>query len=245
MNAVLQIQNVGKRFGKLVALKDVSLSVQRGQIHGIIGPNGSGKSTLLKCIAGAEIATNGRIVFYERNVTRLPADQRARAGLCLTFQVTSILPLLSVYDNVLLSVQRGTSLGRLLMSRSRARLRDNVVGLLKAINLDDRAQTPAEELSHGQQQWLEIAMALGQKPSLLLMDEPTAGMNREEREVTGDLLKELAQDVTVVLVEHDLDFVKRMCNVITVLDQGRVLGSGTASQIEQDERLKGVFVGRG
>jgi branched-chain amino acid transport system ATP-binding protein len=165
MGAVLQIQHVEKRFGKLIALNDVSLSVQRGQIHGVIGPNGSGKSTLLKCIAGAEVATSGRIVFEERDITQLPADQRARAGLCLTFQVTSILPLLSVYDNVLLAVQRGTSLGRLLMSRSRTRLRENVIGLLKAINLEDRAQTPAEELSHGQQQWLEMAMALGQQPS--------------------------------------------------------------------------------
>jgi len=245
MTEVLQIDAVAKHYGQLAALKGVSLSVERGQLHGLIGPNGSGKSTLLKCIAGAEIASSGRIVFDGRDITRLPADRRARAGLCLKFQVTSILPLLSVYDNVLLAVQRGTGLAQLVASRSRAKLREEVVALLKAINLHDRADTPAEALSHGQQQWLEMAMALGQRPSLLLLDEPTAGMNREERQVTGELLKELARDTTVILVEHDLDFVKRMCSLITVLDQGRVIGNGTADEIEQDENVKGVFIGRG
>lgn len=244
MTEILQVDGVAKSYGRLNALKGVSMRVGKGEVHGLIGPNGSGKSTLLKCIAGAEIPTGGSIRFDGADITSAPADRRARAGLCLKFQVTAILPLLSVYDNVLLAVQRGTGLIELLRSQTRVSLRAKVLELLSAINLIDQENTLAQELSHGQQQWLEIAMALGQNPTLLLLDEPTAGMNREERRMTGELLGRLAAHTSMVIVEHDLAFVKRMCTRITVLDQGVVLADGTAAEIEQNESVKGVFIGR-
>lgn len=245
MSEILLVENVAKSYGRLNALKGVSIRVGKGELHGLIGPNGSGKSTLLKCIAGAEIPSSGKMFFDGEDITTAPADRRARAGLCLKFQITAVLPLLSVYDNVLLAVQRGTGLVGLLGSRTREALREKVIGLLREINLERQEKTLAQELSHGQQQWLEIAMALGQKPSLLLLDEPTAGMNREERRMTGDLLGRLAAHTSMIIVEHDLAFVKRMCTRITVLDQGVVIADGTAVEIEQDESVKGVFIGRG
>ncbi|HYW91565.1 MAG TPA: ABC transporter ATP-binding protein [Gammaproteobacteria bacterium] len=244
MNEILTTREVVKSFGKLQALRGVSLAVGKGELHGLIGPNGSGKSTLLKCIVGAETTSGGTITFDGMDVTRVPPDQRARLGMCLKFQVTSILPALSVYDNVLLAVQRNGSLGQLLRSSTRRALRPEVTTLLEAVNLADRASVLAQELSHGQQQWLEIAMAISQRPSLLLLDEPTAGMNREERRATGDLLERLARGTSMVIVEHDLDFVRRMCTRITVLEQGEVIAEGSASEIEQNENVKGAFIGR-
>lgn len=245
MTDILEVDSVAKSYGRLSALKGVSMRVQKGEVRGLIGPNGSGKSTLLKCIAGAEIPTGGSVRFDGTDITSAPADRRARAGLCLKFQVTAILPLLSVYDNVLLAAQRNTRLIELFRSRTRESLRTRVLDLLSAINLANRQNTLAQELSHGQQQWLEIAMALGQNPTLLLLDEPTAGMNREERRMTGDLLSRLAAQTSMIIVEHDLAFVRRMCTRITVLDQGVVLADGTVAEIEKNETVKGVFIGRG
>ncbi len=244
MSEILTTRDVVKSFGRLRALRGVSLRVGRGELHGLIGPNGSGKSTLLKCIVGAEHTSDGSISFNGVDVTRMPPDRRARLGMCLKFQVTSILPALSVYDNVLLAVQRDASLGQLLRSSTRRALRAEVMTLLEAVNLADKSSVLAQELSHGQQQWLEIAMALSQQPSLLLLDEPTAGMNREERRATGDLLERLAEGTSMVIVEHDLDFVRRMCTRITVLEQGEVIAEGSASEIEQNENVKGAFIGR-
>ena len=160
---------------------------QAGTFHGLIGPNGSGKSTLLKAIAGAHFADGGTIVFDGHDITRATPYERARLGLSLKFQITAVLPELSVYDNVLLAIQSGESLMRLLLSSSRRALDGEVTALLERFRLIDRADDLAGELSHGQQQWLEIAMALALRPKLLLLDEPTAGMSPEERRVTGTL----------------------------------------------------------
>jgi ABC-type branched-subunit amino acid transport system ATPase component len=178
--ALLQIRGVSKTFRTLRALDGVDIDVEAGTFHGLLEPHRTGNSTL-KAIAGAHFADTGTIVFEGRDITRATPYERARAGLSLKFQITAVLPELSVYDNVLLATQSGESLTRLLLSSSRRALDGEVSGLLERFRLIDRADALAAELSHGEQQWLEIAMALALKPKLLLLDEPTGGMSPEER----------------------------------------------------------------
>jgi branched-chain amino acid transport system ATP-binding protein len=241
---LLEARSVGKTFGRLRALDAVNLSIEAGRIHGLIGPNGSGKSTLLKCIAGAERPTEGHISFLGRDITHARPFARARAGLSIKFQITSVLPGLSVFDNVLLAVQARQSIGNLLFSRSRAALSEHVLQLIEELRLAARATDIAGVLSHGEQQWLEIAMALAVEPRLLLLDEPTAGMSVAERRVTGELLRPIRERCSVMIVEHDLDFIRDICDVLTVLDQGRVLETGTVGQIQASRRVQEVYLTR-
>jgi branched-chain amino acid transport system ATP-binding protein len=242
--ALLEVAGVTKTYGPLKALDGVDLQVGAGSFHGLIGPNGSGKSTLLKAIAGAHFATTGSIRFEGAEITRMPPYLRSRAGLSLKFQITAVLTELSVYDNVLLALQSAESYAALLRSRSRSRLDGQVMHALERFRLADRATDLAGELSHGEQQWLEIAMALAPRPRLLLLDEPTGGMSPEERRVTGELLLPIKRDCALVIVEHDLDFIKNICDRLTVLDQGKVLGDGTVAEIERDPRVQEIYTSR-
>jgi branched-chain amino acid transport system ATP-binding protein len=242
--ALLEVAAVTKSYGPLKALDGVDLQVEAGTFHGLIGPNGSGKSTLLKAIAGAHFATSGSIRFEGADITRMLPFLRSRAGLSLKFQITAVLTELSVYDNVLLALQSEESYAALLRSRSRSRLDGQVMHALEQFRLADRATDLAGELSHGEQQWLEIAMALAPRPRLLLLDEPTGGMSPEERRVTGELLLPIKRDCALVIVEHDLDFIKNICDRLTVLDQGKVLGDGTVAEIERDPRVQEIYTSR-
>lgn len=242
--ALLEIRGVCKSFRGLRALDGVDIDVEAGSFHGLIGPNGSGKSTLLKAIAGAHVADSGSIVFDGRDITRATPYERARAGLSLKFQITAVLPELSAYDNVLLAAQSGESLGSLLLSRRRRALDDEVSALLERFRLIDRADDLAGDLSHGQQQWLEIAMALALKPKLLLLDEPTGGMSPQERRVTGELLEPIKSHCALVIVEHDLHFIRDICDRLTVLDQGKVLDQGDVASIQRSAKVQQVYTTR-
>jgi branched-chain amino acid transport system ATP-binding protein len=241
---LLETQGIVKIFGKLTALDDVGFSVDANEFHGLIGPNGSGKSTLMKCIAGAEIPSAGRVHFSDRDITGLSPAERARAGMSLKFQITSVLPALTLYDNILLSLQAQSSLLSLIGSRTRAALHDQVMDTLDQFRLADQAKNPAAILSHGQQQWLEIAMALAWRPRLLLLDEPTGGMSLEERRVTGELLRPIKKFCSLVIVEHDLDFIRDICDRLTVLDQGKILASGTVADIQSNPKVQEVYLRR-
>ena len=241
---LLEASGIGKSFGQLRALDGVGLAVSADEIHGLIGPNGSGKSTLLKCIAGAERPSQGRVLFAGRDITALPPSERARAGMSIKFQITSVMPALSVYDNVLLALQAHDRLRDLLTSRTRRGLDTQITEMLAAFRLDRRAAALAGELSHGEQQWLEIAMALATAPRLLLLDEPTAGMSLEERRVTGTLLRPIKARCAIVIVEHDLDFIRDICDVLTVLDQGRVIASGSVADIQANASVQEVYLTR-
>jgi len=242
--ALLEIRGVSKTFRILRALDGVDVDVQAGTFHGLIGPNGSGKSTLLKAIAGAHFADAGTIVFDGNDITRATPYERARLGLSLKFQITAVLPELSVYDNVLLAIQSTASLPRLLLSSTRRALDGEVAALLERFKLIDRADDLAGELSHGEQQWLEIAMALALKPKLLLLDEPTGGMSPEERHATGRLLEPIKTHCTLIIVEHDLHFIRDICDRLTVLDQGKVLDQGDVEAIQRSPKVQQVFTTR-
>jgi branched-chain amino acid transport system ATP-binding protein len=242
--ALLEVRGVVKKYRGLTALNGVDLTVADNQFHGLIGPNGSGKSTLMKCIAGAEMPSAGTIAFAGRDITAAPAAERARAGLSLKFQITSVLPSLSVYDNLLLALQAQSSLGTLIFSRTRASLDEHVLRMLDEFRLAGRRDAQAGILSHGEQQWLEIAMALASRPRLLLLDEPTAGMSLEERRVTGTLLAPIKHRCSLVIVEHDLDFIRDICDELTVLDQGSVLDSGPVEHIRNSRKVQEVYLTR-
>jgi branched-chain amino acid transport system ATP-binding protein len=242
--ALLEARGLVKVFGKLTALHGTELTVLEKEFHGLIGPNGSGKSTLMKCVAGAEIPTQGAVSFDGRDITEASPAERARAGMSLKFQITSVLPALTLYDNVLLALQAQISLLDLVFSRSRGLLHDRVMAMLEQFRLADRANDAAAALSHGQQQWLEIAMALAPEPKLLLLDEPTGGMSLEERRVTGELLQPIKSRCSLVIVEHDLDFIRDICDRLTVLDQGRVLDSGTIAEIQSSPKVQEVYLRR-
>jgi branched-chain amino acid transport system ATP-binding protein len=241
---LLEVRGMVKSYRGLRALNGVDLTVEDNQFHGLIGPNGSGKSTLLKCIAGAEAASAGAIRFAGRDITEISAAERARAGLSLKFQITSILPSLSVYDNLLLALQAQSSLPALILSRSRAVLHEQILLMLAQFRLAVRREDQAGILSHGEQQWLEIAMALASRPRLLLLDEPTAGMSLEERRLTGELLAPIKHHCSLVIVEHDLDFIRDICDELTVLDQGSVLDSGPCQHIRNSRKVQEVYLTR-
>jgi ABC-type uncharacterized transport system ATPase subunit len=244
VSELLEVRGVTKRFGTLQALGGVDVTVRAGTFHGLIGPNGSGKSTLLKAIAGAHLPTSGTVSFGGTDITNATPYERSRLGMSLKFQITAVLNELSVYDNVLLALQAKEGVWSLIRSRTRAALREETMHALERFRLADRADELAGQLSHGEQQWLEIAMALAPKPQLLLLDEPTGGMSPEERRVTGELLMPIKKECALVIVEHDLDFIRDICDVLTVLDQGKVLDTGTVDQIQHSEKVQQVYTTR-
>lgn len=241
---LLHVRGLSKTFGTLKALDGVDLAVAAGTFHGLIGPNGSGKSTLLKAIAGGYLPESGTVSFDGRDITTATPYERARAGMSLKFQTPAVLPSLSVHDSVLLALQADQSPWSLLRSTTRRAMAAEVAAALERFRLAERADDLAGDLSHGEQQWLEIAMALAPKPKLLLLDEPTGGMSPEERRVTGELLRSIKSACTLIIVEHDLDFVREICDQLTVINQGRLLGTGTVEQIQRLPKVQEVYTAR-
>lgn len=241
---MLEVTRVSKSFGPLQALSDVDLRVPDQTIAGLIGPNGSGKSTLLHAIVGRIGVDTGRMVLDGVDISALPVLKRVAAGVSIKFQLPRVYRELSARDNLMLASQRSEGLLGLALSRSRRRLDERVEQTLQRFALDERAGRLAGELSHGQQQWLEIAMAMAIEPRLLLLDEPTGGMSPEERERTGHIIRELSATCAVLIVEHDLDWIRRLCGQITVLHQGRVVRTDTPQAIEQDERVREIYRAR-
>ncbi|MBZ9772468.1 ABC transporter ATP-binding protein [Mesorhizobium sp. CO1-1-8] len=242
--SLLRVEGAVKKYGTFTALNGVSLAVRPQTFHGLIGPNGSGKSTLLKAITGAHQLNGGTIHFAGNDVTRHSSYRRARSGMSLKFQITSVLPELSLFENLLLAKQASTPIWSQMRSGSAAGLREEILLDLQRFGLRQRSSDLAGVLSHGQQQWLEIAMAVSQNPKLLLLDEPTGGMSLEERRATGEFLVPLKSATSVVIVEHDLDFIKTICDTVTVLDQGKVIFDGRVDELDASEAVRRVYTTR-
>lgn len=242
--AALEVRAVRKTFGALVALESADLDVDVGEVVGLIGPNGSGKSTLLHVISGRTAATSGSVRLGGRDVTHAKPSTRVRAGISIKFQLARVYLDQTVVDNLLLAVQSTTPLLSLLLNRTRAQSAERIDQLLEAFHLTAARSLLARELSHGQQQWLEIAMAMALRPTVLLLDEPTAGMSHEERVATGERIRAARETCGVLIVEHDLDFIRGLCDRISVLHQGRVIATGTPAEIETDTRVQEVYLTR-
>jgi branched-chain amino acid transport system ATP-binding protein len=241
---MLTATSIKKRFGLVTALAEASIDVAPNEIHGLIGPNGSGKSTLLHVIAGRTIPDAGTVCLDGRDITADSPSQRARKGLSIKFQLARVYREQTVAENLLLALQVSGSLPGLMLSRSRRRLAPQLSSLLDDVGLADVRRRPAGELSQGQQQWLEIAMAMATEPKVLLLDEPTAGMSRQERLRTGELIRAASEQCAVLIVEHDLDFIRELCDRIAVLHQGRCEATGTPAEIERNPRVAEVYLTR-
>jgi branched-chain amino acid transport system ATP-binding protein len=244
---VLEINSVSKRFGSLVAVHDVSLNVEKGELRAIIGPNGAGKTTFFNLISGFFPPSMGTIVFDGRDITALPAHRRVAAGIARTFQVTEIFPELTVFENVRISteVTEGFRLRPWISRTERTRVRRHVEEALELTGLRAKSDRLAGELSHGDQRAAEIAMTLALRPRLLLLDEPTAGMGDQETDEITQLILRLHRDsnFTIVLIEHDMHVVFHLADRITVLDQGSLLAEGTPQQIASNEAVQAAYLG--
>jgi branched-chain amino acid transport system ATP-binding protein len=244
---MLEVRGATKRFGNLVAVKDVSMSVKTGELRAIIGPNGAGKTTFFNMISGYFPPTGGSILLDGKDVTQVPAHLRVGLGMGRTFQITEIFPELTVHENVLTAaeVAAGQTL-RMLPSRSDARLASDVAAeTLALVGLTAKADRLVGELSHGDQRTTEIAMALAQLPRLLLLDEPTAGMGDQETYEITALIRRLHRErnYTIILIEHDMRVVFHLADCITVLDRGHLLAEGTPKEIAASEAVQAAYLG--
>jgi branched-chain amino acid transport system ATP-binding protein len=242
---LLRVENLVRRFGGIVATDNLSLDVAKGELHAIIGPNGAGKTTLISQLTGQLAPSAGTIHFAGRDVTSLPAWRRSALGLARSFQITSLLPDFTAADNVALAAQAhdGHSFYFWANARKEKQLRDAALAALARVGLERRADVVVSKLSHGEQRELELAVALATRPQLLLLDEPMAGLGSTESARMVKLLQELRREVTIVLVEHDMDAVFALADRITVLVYGRVIASGLPAEIRGNEEVKRAYLG--
>lgn len=231
---ILKTNGLTKRFGGLVAVDEVDLCINRGDIRCLIGPNGAGKSTLLKLLMGRLDPSEGEVFYREQNVTNLSQHDRVRKGMSMKFQVPAVYSDLSVRQNLHISLQQ----------RIENDIDARIDERLESFNLFEKAGTRADDLAHGQQQWLEIAMASALDPDLLFLDEPAAGMSARETERTAELIHQLnTQGITLLIIEHDIEFVRAVAQSVTVLHQGEVFAEGTISEIEKNPDVRRIYLG--
>jgi branched-chain amino acid transport system ATP-binding protein len=245
MKPLLELRGLTRSYGSLTAVDRVDLMVMPGERHALIGPNGAGKSTLFATVAGTLRASNGSVFFGGQDLTSLSESERARRGMLRTYQHSSLFTDCSVLDNVAISVQRVLGVAhRFYRPASRFR-RIELAALqhLESVGLAGRAPDKVSSLSHGERRQLEVAMVLAARPSLVMFDEPTAGMSAAETERFVELIQGLPQELTLLIVEHDLDVVFRLADRVTVLHLGRVLASGPPAEIQADDAVQRAYLG--
>jgi branched-chain amino acid transport system ATP-binding protein len=241
--AILRIEKLSMRFGGLAALNNVSIAVPRGEIRAIIGPNGAGKSTFFNCVTGVLAPTSGHILFDGHDITGLPPHAISQKAIARSYQITNILPGATVLENVRIAVQsRHHSWSLLRHHRSYGDVIERARAVLAAVGLADKAEELAANLSHGEQRNLEIGIALGTEPKLLCLDEPTAGMSVTETHATVDLIRRIAANLTILIVEHDMEVVMGLAHTITVLHYGEVLAEGPPAEIQANARVQEVYL---
>ncbi|MDO6564610.1 ABC transporter ATP-binding protein [Amphritea sp. 1_MG-2023] len=243
---ILETDNLGLRYGAFAALGSVDLKIKRGSIHTVIGPNGAGKTTLFHCLTGERKPSSGHIQFAGQDVTHQAPHKRVAVGMSRSFQITSLFQNLSVRENLRLAAQGRDGLAALAFWYSDSHRREHLQKadeVIERIKLDKMANTYAGELSHGQQRVLEVGMALCSNPQMLLLDEPTSGMGVDDIPVMTQLISELGQDHTVMLIEHNMRLVMSISDRITVMHQGNILIEGEPEMVSGDERVKKAYLG--
>jgi urea transport system ATP-binding protein len=242
---ILSLEGVSKAFDGFKAISDLNFYMDNGELRVIIGPNGAGKSTMLDLITGRTRPDTGKIEFgKDTDLTTLNEYEINRLGIGRKFQTPSVYIDHTVFENILLSLEGSRSVFSTLFSRVTPAQRERIEEVLKTVGLAGKETWKAGNLSHGQKQWLEIGMLLAQNPKLLLVDEPAAGMTDEETHKTGELLMSLAGKHSVIVIEHDMVFVRQIARTVTVLHQGSLLCEGTVDEVQNDERVIEVYLGR-
>lgn len=245
MTTLLHVSGLNKSFGGVTATDNVTLEVARGELHAIIGPNGAGKTTLITQLSGSLIPDSGRVLLRGQDITHKPAHQRARLGITRSFQITSLVMQMSVLDNVALAVQatEGHSFKFIRQARKIRHLRDAARGFLAEVGLQNRADDPTVNLSHGEHRQMELAIALASGAELMLLDEPMAGLGPEESATMVEHLKTLKGKRTILLIEHDMDAVFALADRISVLVYGRIIATGTPSDIRANDAVRHAYLG--
>ncbi|MFC0282274.1 ABC transporter ATP-binding protein [Camelimonas abortus] len=234
-NSILEVRDVDKVFGGVRALSDLSISIAEGEVHCVVGPNGAGKSTFFKILIGVERPTRGQVFFRGRDVTRLKAFERARLGLSVKFQNISAFGDLTAAQNLFVPLRR---------NHPKAEIRERASAILRRIGLPGVEDVPVKRLSHGQQQWLSIGLAIAAEPELLLLDEPAAGLSAEETARTAGLIRELNRSgMTVVVIEHDMGFIRSLNARTSVLHYGSLFAQGSFDEIAANEDVRRIYLG--
>ena len=241
----LTLENLSIDFGGLRAVNGVNLTIQPGERRVLMGPNGAGKTTLFNLVSGIYPPTEGRIVFFGKDITRLPIFRRAGLGMARTYQITNLFPKLTVAENILMACQALERTKFVMFRRlsSYRRLLDRCDNLLKEFDLWEKRNELVKNLSHGYQRQIEVAMALAEKPRLLLLDEPAAGLSSAETHALTLLLKKLDPSITVLLIEHDMDVAFEFAEKITVLYQGKFLTEGTKEEVKSNPTVQEIYLG--
>jgi branched-chain amino acid transport system ATP-binding protein len=242
---MLRAENLSRNFGGLMAVNNVSLSVAPGERRAIIGPNGAGKTTLFNLLSGELPPLQGRIFLDQQDITPLPVHERARLGIGRTFQRNNLFLNLTVFDNVRLAIQAraGVSHRAFTPIVRFATLREETERLLERFGLQDQANVQVRNLSYGEQRQLEVALALATQPRVLLLDEPTAGMSPAETAAMIEMIQEMPRDITLLIIEHDMDVVFSLADRITVLHYGEVIADGTPEEVKGNPRVMEVYLG--
>jgi branched-chain amino acid transport system ATP-binding protein len=238
MMPLLTTKGLARNFGGLRAVDGVDFALMPGEIRAIIGPNGAGKTTFVSLLSGRIRPSSGMVVFDGADITTMPAYKRVRLGVAYTFQITSVFANLTAFDNVALPVQRTLTDGR-----TKGQVRTGVMAALERTGLADRAGTLAGQLSYGHQRLLEVAMGLALKPRLLILDEPTQGLADSEIDNFITLVREIAKDATVLLIEHNMPVVMQLADRITVFNSGKILAEGTPEQIRANAEVQDAYLG--
>jgi urea transport system ATP-binding protein len=241
---LLAIEDVTLNYDGFLALKNLTLNVAPGELRFVIGPNGAGKTSLLDVITGKARPTRGRVTFDGQDLIRRSPQDIAALGIGRKFQTPAVFPGHSVFDNMVLSLRSPRGVLATLIRPMRPTYREEIFEILEIMGLRGEAERPAGLLSHGQKQWLELAMLMTQEPRLLLLDEPAAGMTGLERDQTVRLLQTIAKDHTVLVIEHDMEFVRRLAQTVTVLQAGSVLCEGTMAEVQANPTVVEVYLGR-
>ena len=240
----LETTGLTRRFGGLTAVDKVDFRLEPGEIRAVIGPNGAGKTTLVSMICGRVTPSDGTIRFAGADITRLPPWQRVARGIVYTFQITSVFRNLSCFENVALAAQRALTLGKAPWhSIDQATLAASVANALGRVELHERHETPAANLPYGHQRLLEVAMSLALKPKLLVLDEPTQGLSEAEITNFCKLVREIAADATILLIEHNMDVVMELAQRITVMNNGAILAEGTPAEITANAAVQQAYLG--
>lgn len=247
---VLEIKNISVSFDGFYALKDVNANVKRNSIHFFLGPNGAGKTTLLDIICAKTKPTQGTIMYYPKDgktmrLTGMKEYKIVTEGIGRKFQVPSVFVNLTVEENMILSLKGHKGIMDSIFRKPSKSEMEDIYEVLEKVGLSEEAQTRAGALAHGKKQWLEIAMQIVQKPEIIMLDEPAAGMGKPETFRTGEILKEIKKDCTIIVIEHDMDFVKQVADMVTVLHEGKVLMEGDIISVLADETVQSVYLGRG